>query len=293
VVAEPATGTTFTCPIGIRAAVATESGAALPAGCRGGARHPRRAGDPGQAQRRRRDDLLLRVERAVPGLSRADGLMAGDGEAVRSARSSRSCCRDDALVVVDKPAGLIVHRGWADDEVAMLQLVRDAVGRTCTRCTASTAARAGCWCSRCRRRWRGRCRSSGRRARCAKRYLAIVRGGPPDAAVIDHPIPRSEDGPRVPAVTAIRTLHRAGRYAVVAAAPRTGRLHQIRRHLKHISCPLIGDVRYGKGEHNRLFREQHDLHRLALHARSLRLQHPVSGRAAVHDGAGPADLAER
>lgn len=219
--------------------------------------------------------------------------MAGDGEAVRSDRSLRPeqiVYRDEAMVVVDKPAGLVVHRGWADDEVALLGLVRDAVGAyvypvhrldrgasgVLVFALSSTMARA------LQEQWTA--------GTVRKRYLAIVRGVPPDAAEIDHPIPRSEDGPRVPAVTAIRTLHRAGRYAVVAAAPRTGRLHQIRRHLKHISCPLIGDVRYGKGEHNRWFREQHDLHRLALHARSLRLQHPVSGEWLLLTAAVPDDL---
>jgi tRNA pseudouridine65 synthase len=63
----------------------------------------------------------------------------------------------------------------------------------------------------------------------------------------------------------------------VEARPRTGRLHQIRRHLKHIACPLIGDVNYGKGEHNRLFRERFGLHRLALHAWVLTVPHPASG----------------
>jgi len=62
----------------------------------------------------------------------------------------------------------------------------------------------------------------------------------------------------------------------VAALPKTGRLHQIRRHLKHLSCPLIGDVKYGKGEHNRWFRERYALDRLALHAAALRFVHPVS-----------------
>lgn len=198
---------------------------------------------------------------------------------------------DEALVAVDKPAGLAVHRGWADDEDVMLQRVRDAVGA---------------WVYPVHRLDRGAsgvllfARSSGHAAAMqaqwtagavAKRYLMIVRGAPPDAAIIDHDIPRSEDGPRVPAVTAIRTLHRAGRYAVVAAAPRTGRLHQIRRHLKHISCPLIGDVRYGKGEHNRLFREQHDLHRLALHARALRVVHPDTGAVLDLVAPVPPDLA--
>jgi tRNA pseudouridine65 synthase len=75
----------------------------------------------------------------------------------------------------------------------------------------------------------------------------------------------------------ITRLEDFGRYSLVQACPRTGRLHQIRRHLKHLSCPLIGDVRYGKGEHNRIFRTQHGLHRLALHATALSVAHPDGG----------------
>lgn len=198
---------------------------------------------------------------------------------------------DDALVAVDKPAGLAVHRGWADDEDVLLQRVRDQIGawvypvHRLDRGASGVLvfARSGPMAAALQTQWTA--------GTIIKRYLAIVRGNPPDAAVIDHPIPRSEDGPRVDAVTAVRTLHRAGRYAVVAACPRTGRLHQIRRHLKHIACPLIGDVRYGKGEHNRLFRERHDLHRLALHARALALTHPVTDVPLLFTAPIPADLA--
>lgn len=196
---------------------------------------------------------------------------------------------DDDLVAVAKPAGMIVHRGWADDEVALLGLVRDRVGAWVypvhrldrgasgvllfARSPAAARALQDLW------------------GAAEKRYLALVRGNPPDAATIDHPIPRAEDGPRVPACTEITTLARAGRYALVEARPRTGRLHQIRRHLKHLSCPLIGDVRYGKGEHNRYFREHHDLHRLALHALALRLPHPRSGLLCEFVAPVPPDLA--
>lgn len=194
------------------------------------------------------------------------------------------------MVVVDKPAGLVVHRGWADDEVALLGLVRDAVGAYVYPVHRLDRGASGVLVFALSSAMARALQEQWTAGAVHKRYVAIVRGAPPDAAEIDHPIPRSEDGPRVPAVTVIRTLHRAGRYAVVAAAPRTGRLHQIRRHLKHISCPLIGDVRYGKGEHNRVFREQHDLHRLALHARSLRLVHPVSGAPLLLTAELPADL---
>jgi tRNA pseudouridine65 synthase len=123
-----------------------------------------------------------------------------------------------------------------------------------------------------------------------KRYLAITRGHPALHQVLDHAIPKAPGEARVDAVTEIWRRETFGRYALVEASPKTGRLHQIRRHLKHLSCPLIGDVRYGKGEHNRIFREQHGLHRLALHAHQLRVPHPNGGELAV-TAPLPADMA--
>ena len=71
--------------------------------------------------------------------------------------------------------------------------------------------------------------------------------------------------------------HPEARYALVEALPETGRYHQIRRHLKHAAHPIVGDVKYGKGEHNRLFRQHFGVHRLLLHAQGLRLTDPVTG----------------
>jgi tRNA pseudouridine65 synthase len=108
--------------------------------------------------------------------------------------------------------------------------------------------------------------------------------------MIDHPIPRAPGEDRVPARTEVWRREIFGRYALVEARLHTGRLHQIRRHLKHISCPLIGDVRYGKGEHNRIFRTEHALHRLALHCTRLVVAHPDGAELAV-EAPLPADLA--
>jgi tRNA pseudouridine65 synthase len=112
-----------------------------------------------------------------------------------------------------------------------------------------------------------------------KTYLALVRGIPPCAGLIDHPLPPGEDrhAARVSAQTEFLRREVFGRYSLIEAHPRTGRLHQVRRHLKHIACPLIGDVNYGKGEHNRFFRDHYGLHRLFLHATRLGLPHPVTG----------------
>lgn len=204
--------------------------------------------------------------------------------------------RDERCVVVAKPSGIPTHRGWANDDSddePLLQQVRDAVsayvypvhrldrGASGVVLFALDKVAAAAF----QAAWDG----------AEKRYYAITRGHPPASVVIDHPVPKGESGPnrpetpRVDAVTDVTCLETFGRYALVDARPRTGRLHQIRRHLKHISCPLIGDVRYGKGDHNRIWRDQHGLHRLALHAHSLAVDHPSGGRLHVHCPL-PADL---
>jgi tRNA pseudouridine65 synthase len=126
-----------------------------------------------------------------------------------------------------------------------------------------------------------------------KTYLALVRGVPPEQGTIDHPLLPGEDRdePRVEARTAYLRREVLGRYSLVEARPETGRLHQIRRHLKHISCPIIGDVNYGKGEHNRFFREHFDLHRMFLHALRIRFPHPVTGVSVEVDAPMPPELA--
>jgi tRNA pseudouridine65 synthase len=184
--------------------------------------------------------------------------------------------RDPSFVVVDKPSGVVVHRGMANEGDDLMRAVRDAIGvrvhpvHRLDRGTSGAIVMATTPESA-----RMLCQAFAER-RVEKRYLALTRGRPPDGE-IDHAIPRSEDGPRVAAVTRVRCVAMAGRYALVEAIPLSGRMHQIRRHLKHVSCPIIGDAKYGKGEHNRHFREIHGLHRLALHASDLGFAHPRTG----------------
>ena len=181
--------------------------------------------------------------------------------------------RDAVIVVVSKPAGQIVHRGWADDEDPLLQEVRDTVGCLVYPIHRLDRGASGIVVF-------GLDSGTARFLTDAwptvdKRYLAITRGHPPEHLLLDYAIPKAPGEPRVPAQTELWRRETFGRYALVEARPLTGRLHQIRRHLKHLSCPLIGDVKYGKGEHNRLFRDVYDLHRLALHALRITLPHPA------------------
>ena len=188
--------------------------------------------------------------------------------------------RDARCVVVDKPSGIATHRGWDDSEDALLQRVRDTVNAYVYPIHRLDRGASGIVLFALD--------ADAARAFSAawhladKRYLAITRGHPPEHLVLDHPMFRRErDGDKVDAQTEFWRRETLGRYALVEARPLTGRLHQIRRHLKHLACPLIGDVRYGKGEHNRIWREQHGLHRLALHSISLTVPHPDGGTLAV------------
>jgi len=115
-----------------------------------------------------------------------------------------------------------------------------------------------------------------------KRYLALVRGPMKEGCVLDHPIPKEKYHVRVPAVTEFIPLSHKDRWSLVEARPRTGRLHQIRRHLKHLSHPIVGDVRYGKGDVNRFFRETYSLNRLALHALELTLKNAQGEQISIH-----------
>jgi tRNA pseudouridine65 synthase len=191
---------------------------------------------------------------------------------------------DAELVVANKPSGLLVHRGWARDDDTALFRVRDAIGEhvyPIHRLDRGTSGALLFARSRAAASLLGGVFHEGR---AEKRYLALVRGTPPDEGVIDYPIPRSEGGERVPALTRFRVLARSpiDRCSLVEACPETGRLHQVRRHLCHIGHPLVGDVKHGRGDINRRYRAEYRLCRLALHAHLLAFDHPtLSARVSV------------
>ncbi|WP_440997913.1 pseudouridine synthase [Arhodomonas sp. SL1] len=196
---------------------------------------------------------------------------------------------DDTLVAVNKPSGLLVHRTELDRERDVaLQRVRNGLGRRVypvhrlDRATsgvlvfALTAKRAGILAAA----FRGRA--------VEKAYLAVVRGWAPASGEVDRPLAREKGGERRPARTRFRRLatvelpipvdrYPAARYSLVEVTPLTGRRHQIRRHMDRANHPLIGDTTYGRGPHNRLFREHLGSHRLLLHAWRIAFRHPGSG----------------
>jgi len=200
--------------------------------------------------------------------------------------------RDDDLLVVDKPAGMAVHRSrivGADSDF-LVDWLREELGRPVYLAHRIDRATSGCVLLAWDKAVVARLGEAFMSREVEKSYLAVVRGWPePPEALVDHPI---DGGPGKPekreARTAYRTLARAeidvavgahpsARYALLECRPETGRYRQIRRHLKHISHHLIGDTSHGDGRHNRVFRMM-GVHRMLLHAWKLGFTHPVSSK---------------
>lgn len=205
---------------------------------------------------------------------------------------------DTDLMVIDKPAGLVVHpapgnwRGTlmngllhARPDSAKLpragivhRLDKDTSGlmmiarseRAYERLTAALAARA-----------------------ISRRYVAVVEGIAPARTSVDAPIGRDPRdrlrmavvaaGRGKPALTHVECLSTGADVSVVECRLETGRTHQIRVHLAHVGHPLVGDRLYGG-------RPRAGLERQALHAWRLALAHPVSGVPMSFDSPLPQDL---
>jgi tRNA pseudouridine65 synthase len=208
--------------------------------------------------------------------------------------------RDDRLLVVNKPSGVVVHRGWADDEVTALTLAREIAGRYVYPVHRLDRSTSGALVFALDPDVARAVQELFAKALVEKRYLALVRGLAPLEAFVDHAIAKEKDKPKLPAQTRMRRLAsfevtneetgQSRSYSWVEAFPLTGRLHQVRRHMKHLNHPIIGDVRYGKSEHNRLFRRRFALERLALHAAGVSMPHPVHGSVLNIEAPLPEDL---
>ena len=202
--------------------------------------------------------------------------------------------RDEAIVVVDKPSGLSVHRGDDQGTTFALNLTRDAIGQWVYPVHRLDRATSGVLVFALSSEHARALQDSFDVRDVKKTYIALVRGKPPLHGVIDSPMEKREGGPKVDAVTEYETSFMSDvlRVSLVTARPRTGRRHQIRRHLRRINHPVAGDVRYGKGSENRVYRAELGLYRLALHAKRLSFPHPATGEQVSYESRIPQDLSE-
>ncbi|MFC3851662.1 pseudouridine synthase [Salinispirillum marinum] len=211
--------------------------------------------------------------------------------------------QDDALLVVHKPSGLLVHRSPIDKhetEFALQyartlnggehvypihRLDRPTSGLLIFARNPDIASRLG---------------QDMMAHNLRKTYIAIVRGWPDDQGTVDYALRDMADDPRyrggelkmrdaVTDFTRLATVelpvavdrYPTSRYALVQLHPRTGRKHQLRRHMKHLRHPIIGDAKHGKSTHNHFFGKAFGVQRLLLAATEMSLDHPTTGEPMV------------
>ncbi len=192
--------------------------------------------------------------------------------------------RDERMVVVDKPSGLLVHRSPIDrhETRVALQLVRDRLGQRVYPVHRLDKPTSGVLVFALDPEAARELTAAFATRAVVKTYVALVRGWPAACGIIDQPLAAVEDeriGPQAieprEATTAWRRLgtyelpvrvdrYPSSRYALLDLQPHTGRRHQLRRHLAAASHPIVGDSTYGKGRHNRLFAERFGVRRLLL-----------------------------
>lgn len=209
--------------------------------------------------------------------------------------------QDDWLVAINKPAGLLVHRSLIDKHETQfaVQLLRDQIGQKVYPVHRLDRPTSGVLLFALDAAMARALTEQFTQGLVLKTYIALVRGFCELVGVINYALKEELDeiadakaDPNKLAQTAIthyRTLEHfelpfpsgnpTSRYSLLELQPKTGRKHQLRRHLKHIFHPIVGDTTHGDGKQNKLFREQLGCERLLLHAQALQVQHPTSKEA--------------
>ena len=209
--------------------------------------------------------------------------------------------QDEHIVIIDKPSGLLVHRSLIDKRETRfaLQMTRDQIGQYVYPVHRLDKPTSGVLVMALSSEVAAQLTEQFTQKQVSKKYVALVRGYTDDNGTIDYPLQEQldkiadkntkPDKPAQDAVTHYETLwkgevpipvgrYSSARYSLVSLTPETGRKHQIRRHMKHIFHPIVGDTTHGDGKHNTMFREQFALSRLLLVAKEIKFQHPATNQ---------------
>jgi RluA family pseudouridine synthase len=198
--------------------------------------------------------------------------------------------QDEDIVVVHKPANLLVHKfSESTDKVFLLQLVRDQVKQYLYPIHRLDRAVSGIVLFGLKPENVTMMQEYWHNEETIKEYVTLCRGQIPLEGVLEFPL-SNDKGVIQEARTEFKVEKHFTDYSLVNVRIRTGRKHQIRRHFNRRMWNLIGDSTYGKGPINRMFREKYGLDQIFLHAKKLTIKHPVTNEVKVFDAELPENL---
>jgi len=199
--------------------------------------------------------------------------------------------QDEHYVAINKPHGLLVHRSKiaANTDEFAVQLLRDQIGAYVHPAHRLDRKTGGVLLFALTRPALSAIREQFEKEAIDKTYWSILRGHTEPNGLIDYPL-TNDKGKTQEAQTAYSTLqlteidvpfgrHATSRYAWVEAKPKTGRMHQLRKHFAHIFHPIIGDRPHGCNKQNKLFSEKWQMGTMLLHAVELGFTHPITEEA--------------
>ena len=203
--------------------------------------------------------------------------------------------QDKFLVVINKPAGIAVHRSklCRSEKLYILQLLRQQINRFVYPVHRLDKPTSGILVFGLNREVANTMMHQFAARNIQKTYTAVVRGFTQGEESINYPLARTDrkvsqldperqsaetDYTRVKTVETPEAIGRyqTARYSLLTVTPKTGRYHQIRKHMAHIAHPIIGDTKYGDRFHNRFFKQQLGLQHLMLSATDISFNHPVT-----------------
>lgn len=197
---------------------------------------------------------------------------------------------DDFLVAIDKPAGMIVHPGREAEgpEWIAMKRLRDQLGRQVFPVHRLDRPTSGVLLFALDKQTAGPAQQAFELRKVAKTYHAIVCGVAPQEWLCEIPLRANPEDELLPAETLFERLDvapestfasdRTLSLSLLKASPRTGRFHQIRRHLLEAGLPIVGDFRYaGQDRSFELGEILGTGTRMLLQAKVLELLHPRTG----------------
>ncbi|MWN30882.1 tRNA pseudouridine(65) synthase TruC [Gilliamella sp. Pra-s65] len=209
--------------------------------------------------------------------------------------------QDTNLIAINKPSGWLVHRSWLDkhETTVVMQTLRDQIGQHVFPIHRLDRPTSGVLLFALSSDVARMMSEQFATKKIEKTYHAIVRGYLEGESVIDYPLVEELDKiadkftnknkPAQEAITSYRSISKievpikvgkfeTARYSFVELKPQTGRKHQLRRHMKHIFHPILGDSKHGDLHQNRAFSSYFNLKRLMLHASKLEITHPIQNK---------------